>query len=537
MKNIYKSLGFFAALLLIVFINACDDVEPLIEDIQYDRAFIPLELDVKVRNQMTAEVDWKVNESVDHYVLEISNDSLEFGDIIHAENVLGSDVPVSILLESEEVYSVRVKAVSSKEGQNDSKYIALAFQTEAENIFYPLTDDNLGKTEVDTWVTLSWPANSEVTHLILNPGETEERIDLTSDQIATGELTIEGLAFDTEYVVVLFNGDNPKQRGSVTFTTLPEGETLTPEDDLNEIITNANDGDVFLLEGGDYTVYQGKINIDKNIKLKGLSSSNMPVLNVQFVLTDGANSAEFNGLEMNGVYLDETEATVITDYAFQIDKDNATAVGDILVQGCYIHGYNKSLISGASGVFTLNSITFNDCIVTDVYNSGGDFIDFRASFPAAITVTNSTFVNCATENNRDFFRLDGAGKGNTFDDGAHTPVITVQYNTFYNVQNNSSGGKRFFYVRWQNSDEEIIVDNNLFYDHNGVYSSSSDTNMPTFSTNNYFNAEGLYDSTQKVYDNSSYTMEDPGFADAANNDFTLSNQTLIDNQVGDPRWR
>lgn len=60
--------------------------------------------------------------------------------------------------------------------------------------------------------------------------------------------------------------------------------------------------------------------------------------------------------------------------------------------------------------------------------------------------------------------------------------------------------------------------------------------MPAFSDNNYTNAVNYTDPLQKVYDASGTTL-DPGFADAANYDFSLSNQTLIDAEVGDVRWR
>ena len=537
MKNRYKGLGIVMALFVTMLFHACEDVEPIIEEIQYKRAFTPLELTVLIRNQMTAEVKWNVTTGIKEYQLEISDDSLEFANIVHTETVLPTEVPVSILLESEEQYSVRVKAVSEAAGQADSKWTVYPFKTAAENIMYPLTDDDKGKTETDTWVTLRWPENSDVTHLIINPGEGEVKRDLTADEIAAGVVTLDGLPFDTKYTVKLFNGTNPKQRGNVTFTTLPEGETLTPADDLNEKITNANDGDVFLLEGGVYDVYQGQIAINKSIKLQGLSSEDKPVINAQFVITDGTVSAKFINLEMNGTYTDATEATVILDHAFQFNS-GASAIGDILVEGCSIHGFNKSFISGASGEFTVNSITVDNCIVSDIYGNGGDFIDFRKSFPAIISVSNSTFSNCATISNRDFFRLDGFAKGNTFDDGAHTPEISVTANTFYDVQNNASGGKRFFYVRWQNSDEVLTLERNLHASSTASYSSSSDTNMASFSKCNYFNAPGFLDSSKTVYDNSgTHTEEDPGFADAANNDFTISNQILIDNQVGDPRWR
>lgn len=40
----------------------------------------------------------------------------------------------------------------------------------------------------------------------------------------------------------------------------------------------------------------------------------------------------------------------------------------------------------------------------------------------------------------------------------------------------------------------------------------------------------------KVVDATGVTL-DPGFTDAANGNFKVSNQTIIDNEIGDPRWR
>ena len=71
------------------------------------------------------------------------------------------------------------------------------------------------------------------------------------------------------------------------------------------------------------------------------------------------------------------------------------------------------------------------------------------------------------------------------------------------------------------------------------YSDQSRTDPnPTFDNNNYFNAPGFFNSSQTIFDGSgTHTELDPGFTDAASGNFTISNQILIDNQVGDPRWR
>ena len=407
-KKILKKSWLILAILLAVVNHACKDVDPIIENIDFKRAFTPLDLDVKVRNQVNAEINWTVSLNIDHYTLEIHNDSMIFGSLVVSQDVLPADVPVTIELESEEQYSVRIKAVSSNTTQEESKWGGISFKTDKENIFDPLLDENIGKRSV----TLNWPAGSEVTHFVITPGDI--RRDLTSDEIAAGEATIADLSFDTEYTVIMFNGTNPKQRGNVTFRTLPTGITLTPDDDLNDQIANAIDGEVFLFEGGEYTKYQGSITINKSVTLKGLSSDDMPVLNVQFVLKDGATNVELESLELKGSYTDEVDGPTVLDNVIQYFEytSGSHAIGNLSVKNCYIHEYNKSLLTGGgSGIFSTGDILFEDCLVTDVYNDGGDFIDFRKSFPQSITLNNTIFSNCATVNTRDFIRLDGFAKG------------------------------------------------------------------------------------------------------------------------------
>lgn len=71
------------------------------------------------------------------------------------------------------------------------------------------------------------------------------------------------------------------------------------------------------------------------------------------------------------------------------------------------------------------------------------------------------------------------------------------------------------------------------------FSDNSNTAEPTFDNNNYFNTKNLVseggDEKAKFFDTDGTTL-DPGYADAANGDFTLSQEDLIYNQVGDPRW-
>jgi len=535
MKNKFKNIGFIFGMIALIFVACDDDIDPVIEKFEFERAFTPVNLTARIRNMITAELTWSVGDDVDHYVVEIAEDSLQFDPILSSVDVALTEIPYSVLLKGETQYSARIKGVSNL-GVEDSKWATVVFKTDAENIFNPLAGSDIGKTEV----TLSWPAESEVTNFIISTASVPDvRRDLTEAEVAAGEATLTGLAYGTEYGITMYNEPSPKQRGHVDFTTLPEGESLTPDMDLNEAInTTFADQDVFLLEAGDYSKYTGVLTLNRSIKIKGVNSDDKPIVHVQFVLEQGAQNVEISNLEMEGSYTDtETGEDAILDYAFQM-TESEVAYGSLNIIGNSIHNYNKSLISAGSEVFEIEDITVSDCLIFDIYNDGGDFIDSRKSYIANLLVTNSTFNNCATVNARDFIRMDGGTKGNPYDEGSRTPSIEVSHCTFYNVMNSESSTKRLFYVRW--SQHVITSGNNLFVDMGiSVYSNQSLTIQPECSGNNYYNADGYYTEAESVLiDNSSnITTLDPEFVDPAAGDFTITNQTLLDNAVGDPRWR
>jgi hypothetical protein len=86
----------------------------------------------------------------------------------------------------------------------------------------------------------------------------------------------------------------------------------------------------------------------------------------------------------------------------------------------------------------------------------------------------------------------------------------------------------------------LTVKNSIFTATAGYYTNQSRSAQPECSNNNYFNAPGFWDTSyrtdSKVDLSSNYMTLDPGFTDAENGDFTVTNQTVIDNLIGAPRW-
>jgi hypothetical protein len=166
-----------------------------------------------------------------------------------------------------------------------------------------------------------------------------------------------------------------------------------------------------------------------------------------------------------------------------------------------------------------------------VQTISADLIDFRASYVASVTLTNSTFNKCAPA--RDFIRLDAAaGLSGT----GKTTTVLVDHCTIYASSNTQD---RIVYVRFVTN--SLTVKNTLIAGTDGYYTNQTASTQPVCTNNNYFNAAGFYTDAYvagaKIDVSGNYTTLDPGFTNASAGDFTLSNQTLIDNAVGDPRWR
>jgi hypothetical protein len=527
MRNKYIR-GAFLIGLLSVASYACDDLaDPLVEDLEVSRVFSPLDLEAHVRDKTTIELEWSVRDDADHYIVEFSEDSLEFTNIIRTVEVTADELPLRETFLGETRYSARVKGVSA-DGKEDSKWSVVTIMTDRENIFLDMQDGDIAAVEA----TLRWPANSEVTHFIINPGNTQREI--TAEEKEIGVATITGLTGETEYTVTLHN--DTKHRGEIVFETLVDIGTATavyPEDDLAVVIAAASSGDVLALFPGDYTVNTGAtIILNKSLTIRGVYPYDKPKLHVQFSIENAGTTVEVRDLDLNG----DLEVTDLND----VFRFNTASVeyGSLTIKGCIVHNYTRSLAAGNATASKVTTVTIDDCVMTDMLTSGGDFIDFRNTYVANVTVTNSTFDNCTPT--RDFIRVDGVAPTNGFSGTGLTSTVLIDHCTLYGVSNNLTTTRRITYVRFNAN--VVTVTNTIIAETTGYYTNQTSTSQPSCSNNNYFNAPRFYDlaaeviANQKVDNSGTHTTLDPGFADAANGNFKVSNQDLIDDGIGDPRW-
>ena len=516
MKAKYILKGLLVMFLLLV--ASCESYnEGVLEDIGANRAFSPIELKAFVRNQTSVELNWTVKDDVDHYVVEFSADDTEFKTIYKTVNVLPTELPVTIPLEGETVYSIRVKGVSAT-GAADSKWSIVTAKTLTEQILFPVEDIDVEATQV----TLRWTPNSTVTQITVAPSGITHTI--TSAEKIEGVAVITGLSGETDYTATLLNGT--KTRGVRSFKTgidIGTGILVKPTDDLNAAIVAAPAGSTLVLMPGNYQIFKGEIILDKGITIRGLRAGDKPKLSVRFTLNSSASSLSLIDLDLDG---EKTQGDLVK-------INQAGTYGKIIVSGCIVDNYLGSFVIAPTGIGArVESITIDNCVVTD-FGSGatGEFIDSRAAYFASIVITKSTFNNCVP--GRAFIREDAT---TAFGTGL-TANILIDGCTFYKVTNTiSAGGYQILYVRFATN--STIVRNSIFAETIARYANQTTTIAPVFSNNNYFNALtlNLANPTGTLKSDSAGTALNPQFGNAAGGDFTINNQTLKDNGVGDPRW-
>lgn len=523
MKTKHILNGILVALLLIITVSSCAYDEAVVDDLSVNRAFAPTDLKAIVRKQINVELNWDVRKDASSYVIEFSANDPNFSTIYKTVDVDAKDLPIVVTLEGETVYSIRVKAISAK-GLADSKWAIITATTSTEQIMLPNIAGDIQAVEA----ILRWTPDSEVTKIVLNPGDITHVI--TPQEKADGVATVTGLIGETNYNATLLNND--RIRGSASFITgidVGDNTLVLPTDDIFQMIANAAPGSILLLEQGDYTAQTGTISLDKSITIQGLRADFKPKLKVSFTVASGAANISLINLDLegSGPTLDQTN-----DVVKYLEAGN---YGNLLISGCKIHNYRKSLVYGDVELSRVNSVTIENTVVTDAWCNGSDFIDFRKTNLGSLTIKTSTFNNVAsstTTGSRDFIRIDETGTTGT----GLTTTVLLEKNTLHNVSNSAS--KRIFYVRYVSN--TITATKNIFSGTLAIYTNQAKTSVPTLSNNNYFNAPSFLDSSisnNKIDTSSNYTSLDPSFANAATGNFKITNQTLMDNQIGDPRWR
>lgn len=515
MKRIINLFFLTLCSVSILFTGCRKTVADEITSLNFSRLLSPSGVTATVVNRTSVRLNWNRVAKAESYTIEFfSNGTMDFsGTPVRTVDGVGPDaMPYTVPgLVGETAYSVRIKAVG--QGIEDSKWSAATFTTDAEQIFLPVDPNDIQAKQV----TLKWQAGQTATQIVLQPDKIIHTV--TAAEIAAGAATITGLTPETTYTARLLNGAGT--RGTVSFSTLIDlggAIQVNPGDDLTTILQSANAGDVFALMPGEYTSQD--ILITKSIAIKGARPADRPVLKgTIFRISDNA------GLELKDLVLDGTGSL---DGNQAIIYTAGSAFAPLSVEDCTIKNYVKGIIY-VNAATRIASVLYKGNIIHDIQASGGDFVDIRNGLADKFDFINNTVYNSALA--RDFFRMDAGGTNNF--PGVRS-VITINNNTFNNICQGT--GNRVLYIRLANGSHEIHFNKNILANSNGQFTNQSATNVTERSGNNYFQAPNYYSTSVTNSDRGVYTTLDPGFANAAAGNFTVSNVDLKAAGVGDPRW-
>ena len=78
MKNIFKNIVFIIGLSSLIFVGCKDDIDPIIEELDFNRVFAPTEITARIRNMTTVELSWEAQKEASSFIVKCREDSLVF---------------------------------------------------------------------------------------------------------------------------------------------------------------------------------------------------------------------------------------------------------------------------------------------------------------------------------------------------------------------------------------------------------------------------------------------------------------------------
>lgn len=500
-------------------ISSCSDIDP-VHSLELSRVLSPTNLSVRIRNSVNLELSWDAMDKATSYTVEVYQGETAEGTPVFTQEGINADTyTVKAGLLGETVYYVQVKAVG--EGIADSKWTGMKITTDAEQIFKAVDAAEITHhSAVIRWIDgmmTNADAGNKVIVTPVSDASAALEYTVTNEDVTNGYVTIDGLTQDTEYQAVMKRGS--VTRGTVNFKTRIDTGGMIPIDEgdnLAEKLTDAKEGDAFVLLGSSYTLTED-FELTKSISLTSINPTNKPTISGgRFIF-----KSEVASFSMINIVFD-----VENKYGNFLEAKGGK-LGSLTLEGCEIKNTNNNMIySNAAAEF--GTITVNNCIISNIGDGGDGVFDIRKGTLTKVFLTNSTI----TDVKRTFIRID-------------VPTAFSMKNcTLYNVSTVDNANNRGLFSLAKGS--TLNVENCLFYGiglkspqnvNSGVWGRSDKMKAtPTYANNYYFNCPNLWSNLYQNDNSFVATKCDPQFADAANGDFTVQSQDLNDNQVGDPRW-
>lgn len=479
----------------------------------------------------------------------------------------GSSSSISVKLDAEYSYYARVCARNTAEGsqQADSRWAAFPYPIDTYTVMDPVKFVTVTERTSGT-ITVSWeleegdtqgvnqirvtphPTDPEAAYLVVpvEAGATSATVGADSPLPASTKFTL-----SAHY--------NSANRGEVTAWTMPSLENPTEVSNSEQLCNALADGAPEILvknsaepysltiEAEDGTESAAVIGLGQKATMsiygEGTADGSMPVIVGGFTIPNGMTSFHLEGLAFDGDSY--TQSHLIT-----LAKDFATAtVSSISMLNCTVTGYKSGVFydnetTGGASV-TINELSFDNIVVTDIQGSGGNGFDIRKIAALGnISVTESTF----SDGFRTFFRIDAST----------VQSLKFNHNTVNNICYVDDGNnKGLFYIGAGKDQVSIPVfelKNNLFLNLNGhdertVFFSDA-TGVPTVVSSNYYynlgpgfwekddsneNGKGKWSQSEGLAGNGVILSSDP-CVNSERGILNVTNASVLAAEAGDPRW-
>ncbi|PRD46486.1 hypothetical protein [Sphingobacterium haloxyli] len=357
MKTLHKyNIHWLLASCCVLLSIACDKNGELFKEFNPERMFMPGGEIRSESGETEVRLTWgkAPNTETSNYIVEVSKDSLFTNGALFSLNTDTTGVVITDQqIEVQTKYFARIRTAETIQSEASNWLHSNGFLIRGKQLFN-FIDEQIDLQ--DTWVRLTWRPDQTTTKLIVGTptGVIDEEtgreqflvaqeITLTAEEVEFGERRVDGLQPETEYIAFLFAGS--VQVGDMKFTTKATSNftiEVTPEDDLAQVIADAENQAVIGLHPGVYDLTENVVRIEnKHITFGSVSGNplNTTINPKGFELRgDGA------GIHLTDITVDmlNVEGTYLVDL-----QGGATTFSSILVQGCRINGIGRALVRGS----------------------------------------------------------------------------------------------------------------------------------------------------------------------------------------------
>ena len=527
------------------FLAGCTSIADELTELSLTRCLEPLNLEYTISNGDSVVFNWDLVTGSDQFALQIAENSGTFetedgkltSSVIHDMVIKADQVPFGIKLTADQEYYFRVQAQTSANDKEPSKWAVYADPIATYAVRSNLFPEVTGRTA--TSITLSWNEDPDVTHILCTPREgTPVRYDLSEDEVKAHTATVSNLTASTNYTVGLYYMS--ANRGELSLYTMPDLSGIAPVstvEDLKQAFTDKASKVVVSMAGSPYDLGSVDLTGDMEIYGEEAADGTRPViLGEVHINTATLDHFYSEGIEWNG---DEQSFGFLIQIKNGGGFTTGVTVNSITYKNCTITGYSKGIMYEWSQPLDMNSYTLDGCELYDVNvegAGGGEGIDIRNANTTIgnITIRNSTLYNSF----RSFLRIDA--------DVTISGGINLENNTFMSLCSVAENSNRGFMAIRTTKVAGVTVSNNLFLNMTGfaTFVGDNSANMKAsdmrLSNNHFFNLSETYfndycTEANAIAGGGSVLAADPCFNSAGMN-FHLTNSTLLNAKVGDPRW-